>query len=96
VKIQLTFVDEEKRIGFAIIPRKVQFLEPRRTIDVARSLRPAAAGGRRLRLLLQAGYVCLHVLHHLTMSARVGSAMLLEADERVGDGAVDGGVVAGV
>jgi hypothetical protein len=30
------------------------------------------------------------------MSARVGSAMLLEADERVGDGAVDGGVVAGV
>jgi hypothetical protein len=31
-----------------------------------------------------------------TMSTRVGSAMLMEADERVGDAAVHGGVVAGV
>jgi hypothetical protein len=31
-----------------------------------------------------------------TTSARVGSTMLMEAEERVGDAAVDGGVVAGV
>jgi hypothetical protein len=64
-KIGFALVDEEHRIGLAVVAGKIQFLEPRRAIKIAGPLQAAAdvAVGRRGRLFLHSRHVGLHGFH---------------------------------
>jgi hypothetical protein len=64
-KIGFTLVDEEHRIGLAVIAGKIQFLEPWGAIKIAWPFQAAAGGAvrRRGRLLLHSRHVGLHGFH---------------------------------
>jgi hypothetical protein len=62
-KVRLTLVDEDQRVGLAVIARELHPLEPRRVIRAVLPILVAAGVGRGGDLLLHAIHVGLHLGH---------------------------------
>jgi len=61
VEVGFAAVNEDERIGFAVIPRKIQFLESWRPVLVVLPCGGLVAGGRRRRLGSVQALDCLRV-----------------------------------